>query len=141
MKILTDIKAKVFAQYLGQKIDNGKILSGSVLTDRFFALDESEERYRELKLILKPLSAITEPQLLEIAKLYHPDAFNVSFNINTGELVWTYMVMENVKQRAMIPIEDSAKAYQWFLQNGFDTKQILLGGKTLNEAGLAIYEK
>ncbi len=143
MEITKEIKSKVFAQYCGQMVrfvTNSESGLWKIQGDMLYDFQEGEINIHSARIILRPLSAITKIELLQIAKLYEPTAFDVTFNINTMELTFNFLTKSEIEVKGMIPINDSRKSYQWFIENGFDTEQILLDGKTLTEAELAIYE-
>lgn len=154
MEITNEIKAKIFAQYLGQEFkwseetdeDYTPILSavnigGSVFSEE--ADDSGEGCYsiNECKLILKPLSAITDEDAIEVAKLI----FGKSYNQEKGH---DQLVLKKCQAEAFIktmndtPLtgRESWFIYQFLQSHEYDLPQYLLGGKTLKECDLAIYE-
>jgi len=131
MEITNEIKAKVFAQYLGQYVicdseyHGKKELNGRSL----FGLPPC-------KIILKPLSAITDEDAIEVAQLIM-GGFEA---LKNGKA----FIKQIDKRESMVlhfhPL-NTFQAFQFLQSKGYDLPNYLLGGKTLNEVGLAIYEK
>lgn len=147
MEITNEIKAKVFAQYLGQMVEvyNGDskglprklIAVGGIDDEEYVKLRLGSAgsgqfvhacfiRNNECKLILKPLSAITDEDAIEVQKIIG------------------FMANKKFKQffeicNATSP-ETAIEIYQFLQSKGYDMPHYLLGGKTLEEVGLAIYE-
>lgn len=134
MEITNEIKAKVFAQYLGQKVwYNGTGSTNSIM-------DGNKLYSNDYKLLLRPLSAITDEDAIEVANLnYVPEYFDGD-NKSAANLgrYW-------VKQIREMRHDDTPKyvwlTFQYLQSKGYDLPHYLLGGKTLKEAGLAIYEQ
>ena len=83
-------------------------------------------------LILKPISAITDEDAIEVGKFWYEN-FNLSEDAK--------LLIQRVKQdlsdpKIMLPFE----AGQFLQSRGYDLPNYLLDGKTLQEAGLAIYD-
>lgn len=141
MEITNEIKAKVFAQYLGHicRYDmEGRPFRGTdknelLTTENLALLCFSNHR----KMVLKPLSAITDEDAIYLAKVVYPDwktRFDDSFNFSG---IGRDIVCATYKGR----YSEIKLNYAQFLQSrGYDLPQYLLDGKTLHEAGLAIYE-
>ena len=125
-----DIIAKVYAQYLGQKVVylnqttqlTGVDLSGNMI--HLFYIDDEEDEWLELdedcfKLTLKPLSAISDEQAHAIG----------------------FLSAEDFIEYSRIYTEDNGKLsdYQYLINEGFDLPHRLLDGKTLNECNLCLY--
>jgi len=146
MKITNEIKAKVFAQYLGylyirdEKDEN--CLRRSLDGSSILGIGEGITNWENAKLILKPLSSITDEHMIwvydtcrnlhEQRKLYPRDVAEKtpSFEDMKHDLLanfWTGFV-------------SNTWAYQYLLSKGYDLPQILLDYKNLFESGLAIYE-
>lgn len=131
MEHSNEIKAKVFAQYLGQSIkSNGKKYELTVLDpnnrhkkELFFALDN------EVQLILKPLSSISDEDAIEVAKIQRPQ-FKVTAELGRS------LVEKSIKGYHTLTI----RSYQFLLSRGYDMPQYLLGNKTLHECNLCCYE-
>ena len=148
MEITNDIKAKVFAQYLGQKARlTGNVtlstLRGVLINDHkhwcvwLTGKTQSSEESKGLsyaiedcKLILKPLSEITDEDAIEVCKLQWGNHYTENKLINA--------LLSSV--RSIEPQAYFANAYQFLQSRGYDLPQYLLGGKTLHECNLAIYE-
>ena len=139
MKIKNEIKLKVFGQYLGQ-VAQWKNLD---YTDKF----ETETMWDNITyyidndayLILKPLSAISDEDAVEVANI-----------INVPKLTDTDMEMPKtdrvsiakgyINQFQLSYPKRALEVYQFLQSKGYDLPQYLLGGKTLKECNLAIYE-
>jgi len=138
MEITNEIKAKVFAQYLGQKLTLKKEGESENLILDAHRLHYGNEfnKFGEVKLILKPLSKITDEDNVELYRLL---GFKDTKGSNSPELRFEYYGnVINGSER--ISFETATKFYQFIQSKGYDIPQYLLGGKTLHESGLAIYE-
>lgn len=144
MEIPNEVKAKVFAQYWGQKVkaivhgaesdtwvEYGRIVHLPLDADDDYEIDDGEGLYHayvlpeNLKLLLRPLSAITDEDALNAYEIYHGNR-------------------QATEHAAMVVIETlaiKASVFQYLQSKGYDLPSWLLGGKTLKEAGLAIYEQ
>ncbi len=156
MEITNEIKAKVFAQYLGQKVysetdfPKRNTLLG-VIEDIGVTRWYKEEGGLEdsfvighLKgdtfLLLKPLSSITDEDKIELGQC---------FNVTTDEFDNTiYKALSDIfinqfleKGNLTYTVYTILHAFQLLQSKGYDLPQYLLDGKTLKEAGLAIYEE
>lgn len=135
--ITNEIKTKVFAQYLGQQFQT-KLNDDSV---KNYTLDITEMfkfynsiGFDNVKLILKPLSSITDEDAIEISKMFLTDGNSLQSKIEFGKgVAYHYELGSYYTNR---PIE----IYQFLQSKGYDLSQYLLGNKTLFECGLAIYE-
>lgn len=147
MEITNEIKAKVMMQYWGQDLSIpdyfGYELEGvSGLSVKAFGRNNGMHELFKLeacKLILKPLSSITDEDATELAcihkwkELWEEDSFMDEEAINRSLIE---------KGNDMVTTELFKlpfKGYQFLQYKGYDLPQYLLGGKTLKEAGLAIY--
>ena len=136
-----EIKAKVFAQYLGQKYG---FYDGAVVYPPIFSkfelyevnLNDSYllEKYR---LVLKPLSAITDE---DKEYCYHLYCENCSYDYTQDYSGIKDAVNHWLKNHSKNIICFLATQHQFLQSKGYDLPQYLLGGKTLQESGLAIYE-
>ncbi len=122
MEITAEIKAKVFAHYLGQKVfwqeTEGELTA--------YNLHGASTILEPSKLILKPLSKITHENAVELYKA-------IKYNLRS-----TTFILQTLKA---LPFNKSTIAYQYLISKGYDLPHYLLGGKTLQECGLAIYDK
>lgn len=173
MEISNEVKAKVFAQYLGQKVYIGgkKYVLGALTTtdrknvDLFYACDNVSQ------MLLRPLSEITDEEIKELVKIFlnkEPSVFSIErvdkdfiiaqynlvetpgekfsqiqmtlvINGERIENVWNYRYPKGTAGSR----EDHGHinmCYQYLQSKGYDLPSWYLGGKTLKEAGLAIYE-
>lgn len=145
MNTTNEIKAKVFAQYLGQKWQWD--LRGTPIL-KLYSSDLTEiERFEfghNVKLILKPLSAITDEDAIEAGELLG------IYNRNIPNAIGPFKEHKTVSGLIIAFFCDKLKlqpsnlliatAYQYLISKGYDLPHYLLGGKTLHKAGLAIYE-
>ena len=132
--IKNEIKAKVFAQYLGCNTNQGLMQNIGI----FHEILESD-----IKLILKPLSDITNEDMIWV--------YDTCRNLHEQRELYPRDVAENTPSFEDMKHDLLANfwtgfvsntwAYQYLLSQGYDLPQILLGYKTLFESGLAIYEK
>lgn len=160
MKITNEIKAKIFAQYLGQKV---KLVGGQIVELSAFYSGTLYCGIKEAitdvdvyspKLILKPLSSITDEDAIECSKLHNIEFVEIKREKNkiivigeNSSLViskkWKYSYVINCD----IDETPSTSRYnlnifchQYLQSKGYDLPQHLLGGKNLKESGLAIYK-
>ena len=139
MKITNEIKAKVFAQYLGQKIlfahqdkwQNGMFCTPSTLNN----IECGLTNHTNLKLIIKPPYAITDKDATDLAKIVFSKE---SHNAESGKwYIDTYFIKKKLENT-------SANTYlsvcQYLISKGYDIPQYVLKNKTLQQSGLAIYE-
>lgn len=151
MEISKEIKAKVFAQYLGEKINE----NNSTLYDTMVSVDLFNEsictsnhityKLDEVKLVLKPLSSITDEHMIWV--------YDTSHNLHQQRKLYPKEVAEKSMSLDDMKLQMNNRSvfmtggwlcntwnYQYLLSKGYDLEQFLLGYKTLHEAGLAIYE-
>jgi hypothetical protein len=139
MEITYEIKRKVFGQYLGQ-VAQWKNLE---YTDK----DETEtmwdnvEYYMDNKayLILKPLSKITQDDAIEFHDIVFGGIGKKPYHV-VAETVRNYIEMIFKGGKQCPDIKGLVLTTQFLQSKGYDLPQYLLGGKTLQEVGLAIYE-
>ena len=126
-EITPEIKAKVFAQYAGQNVF--KHYDQPVCVRWNFANFQLEG----WKLILNPLSAITDEDAIEVAKFQYTgkDAPRLYHNVETGKCSAALCNADHL----------CGFAYQYLQSKGYDLPHHLLGGKTLRESGLCIYSQ
>jgi hypothetical protein len=147
MKITNGIKAKVFAQYLGclyirdEKDEN--CLRRSLDGSSILGIGEGITNWENAKLILKPLTSITDEDMIWVydtthnlheQRKLHPERLNtpslkdIKEQLNNGYAHYTGGWLCNTW------------VFQYLLSKGYDLPQLLLEYKTLQESGLAIYE-
>lgn len=160
--ITNEVKAKVFAQYLGQQV-HSEIkstckLSGVLINDHkewcawltgktMNSNDSIGLSYaiEDCKLILTPLSSISDEDAIEVSKM------NTWFNRSKDDKYEVYENWQNKKvvssgggikyEKCVIEYESlSLAAFQFLQSRGYDLPQWTLGGKTLHESGLCIYK-
>lgn len=177
MELTNNIKAKVFVQYLGREFvhytDNGReTFVGTVTGVDVFttaALQCGLKTFSlcaDIKLILKPLSQITDEHAVEVAKMMGYDNFTeivrdkngnflfVCGNTSGKKVIFAVGPSINLLENNTLWWDDndgsdghpgndgevSLACYQYLQNQGYDIPHYLLGNKTLHQAGLAIYE-
>lgn len=155
MEITDKIKAKVFAQYLGQQVetkhnfeDKG-IVSPALLDLILEGALTLEGWWEGAKLILKPLTEITDEEAVEMARLFNgiegPIKINRPTDINNPDIHFVVQVYNEkpFKDWCFPKTWSDARGvmfYQYLQSKGYDLPNYYLGEKTLLEAGLAIYK-
>jgi len=146
MEITNEIKARVFAQYLGQKINLKKEGQAENLILNVHRLHYGMvlNKFGEVKLILKPLSSITDEDAIECLNICLAEDW---YSNETEKRAWVDILKTelidgfgSVQMKIKPYFSMVWKIYQLLQSKGYDLPQYLLGGKTLQEAGLAIYE-
>lgn len=160
MEISNETKAKVFAPLIGVefkcitehfKLPN-KIFYGILLNDNNeYALclrGENNKRadyysVNEWLPILKPLSAITDEDAIDMVKIICPEAKNVF--VSSGIINYDYDFLD-INMDGEHDLKDIGNVcfppcvYQFLISKGYDLPQYLLNDKTLFESGLCTYE-
>lgn len=128
MEITDEIKSKVFAQYWGQKV---------ALMDGYKSIVDYIQIAICDKLILKPLSAVTDEDAIDIAcKIGENNNWQYIQSLFTRIGQFSHHDYDIIISRILNRVD----VYQYLQSNGYDLPQYLLGRKTLHEVGLAIYE-
>ncbi len=127
MEIINEIKAKVFAQYFAQNV-------GYTYDKRIESISCTNIAIIDY-LILKPLSAITDEDAIEVAKIVFSEDKSY-WTISQGKAC----IKQFGKNSPFVSFNQGVLCSQFLQSRGYDLPQYLLGGKTLQEAGLAIYE-
>ena len=126
MEITNTIKDKVMLPYFGQKV---LVIGGDVVM-----FDKTWNWLHPVfKLKLKPLSSITDEDAIEAIQLIK--VANTSFGFITK-----FSPIEKIKK---VLLESKVLPFntgQYLQSKGYDLPSYHLGGKTLFEAGIAIYE-
>ncbi len=147
MKITDEIKTKVLSQYLGQPfkmITNGGEFKVSPATLGNIQLINPEDT-----LVLKPLSSITDEDAIEVAKIEGlvnakitgKNNYKIELSDDSYILLITYKGrIDLYKNTNHIAQDKTLEMFQYLQSKGYDLPNYLLGGKTLHEAGLAIYK-
>ncbi len=135
MEITNKIKSKVFAQYLWGETTHSEypMLTPSEVNENY--KNNFKEGNEDVKLILKPLSGITDDDAFEVANLLN---FKHR-NIENGKAFVKELIARDSSVIHFHPLF-IMDVYQYLISKGYDLPNYLLGGKTLQEAGLAIYE-
>ncbi len=149
--ISKEIKAKVFAQYLGQKCrqintEQDLILKGLTQSafeeDDFICIIGYEENFlqqdeifvEDCQMILKPLSSIIDEHAIEVGYVMF---LNEKGTVKDEDLI---MWVKGALKRYRLFKELNLPSGQLLQSFGYDVPNIHLTGQTLKEAGLAIYE-
>lgn len=166
MEITNEVKAKVMAQYLGhwcqtktrqtqgaglpskylkgvlKEIDLGMSNSfmGILLENETDINNHINYNTDQCKLILKPLSQMSNEHNIEIGKLAHYGDVQPSNKewLLLGKRAITELFINNV--HAGYSMRTNFFIHQYLIAKGYDLPNYLLNRKTLHEAGLAIYE-
>jgi len=147
MEISNDTKSRIFAQYLGQKVRVGiKSLAELTLmidTSECISLDTLiHTNIVGHKLILKPISNITDEDAIEVAKILLSNKLNdYLWNPIVGKELVGIIASRRFYSFYYKNATNWVDAYQYLQLKGYDLTHYLLNGKTLQECGLAIYEK
>lgn len=140
MEYSNEIKAKVFAQYWGNKIkiihstDESRTWSsvGDTTTLHAEALQGIEDGIIKAQILIKPLSEITDQDAIEVSKLFLLNVDEAGM-IEAGKDAANEFLSGGWSAHLVITF------YQLLQSCGYDLPNYLLGGKTLHQAGLAIY--
>lgn len=153
MEIKTKNKFMVIAQYSGQPLEciiktgdhwqqrsffQEVKIEGVVVTGKSFPYSRLVS-FSECKLILKPLSAISDEDAIELVKLCGMEPAEIHV------MEYGLEIKGGGKYRC-ITNRESDRGYvdyiigQFLQSKGYDLPNYLLGEKTLKEAGLAVYE-
>jgi hypothetical protein len=139
MEITNEIKEKIFFQYLGIQFKSGNVIG------RFKPKTLDYFGY-SIKIILKPLSSITDEDARVMAVLngavFGPGDISFESEGFFGVRIRNDKdgIGNPVKDRFIMWDQLTLPVFQFLQSEGYDLPQYLLGGKTLHEAGLAIYE-
>jgi hypothetical protein len=165
MEITNEIKAKVFAQYLGQRIRPNPKYQIPEYYKQYFDDPNNPGTYeckgslittgagRDL-LILRPLSEITDEDAIEVCRMviseikypvqdYHIKRHNTSIEVQLNNSHFMDSVFIGYSGNAWTTSKHPRygnNVFGFLTSRGYDQKQYLLNNQTLQEAGLAIYE-
>lgn len=173
MEIKNENKIKVLAQYIGCQVSipAGYAFNGFKTDDKVGEFNGIRNEgfihigniggyysFGHFQLILKPLSAITDEDALEVAKIVgfeNPEVYSRTEDYvliqekgkpvnNKSVSIWfDGEILADGSERTTYEFsisEGISFVYQYLQSKGYDLPQYLLGGKTLKEAGLCIYE-
>jgi hypothetical protein len=136
MAITNKIKLIVFGQYLGQvaqwkNLDYTDKYETEIMWDNIqFFIDN------KAYLFLKPLSEITDDDAIEV--------YNIVKDVELLDKAKREHILSWFKNKTngylVNDWDITLQAFQFLQSKGYDLPQYLLGGKTLQEVGLAIYE-
>lgn len=139
MEISNEIKAKVFAQYLGQRIlvksltnYTCDLVLNNPYNDHRNGMELKSAIFNNAILILKPLSQISDEDAIEVAHIGYGVERKQKINENKDRYI------KNVKIYFLN--NPTAFVYQFLQSKGYDLPNYYLDGKTLFESNLAIYE-
>jgi hypothetical protein len=107
--------------------------------------DKSNIRYLPCKLLLKPISSISDEDAIEVANIYgYVDTNPLEHNLTNGKRICKELLETNFKKVTFSSDQHSEPlrfdAYQYLISKGYDLPNYHLGCSTLQESGLAIYE-
>lgn len=147
MEITNEVTEKVFAQYLGQPFGvlfkNGTEMRASYFTASDLSMmyeGHLENKGNLYSLFLRPLSAITDEDAKRVVELTYYDTVVKSMSVRAG-IIFVTIIQNGYKLNQNIQGSNlSFSAAQYLQSKGYDLPHYLLGGKTLKEAGLAVYE-
>ncbi len=159
MKITDEIKAKVFAQYLGSKAkseDDAIVIVYGIMLPESSPLEENfhvltyedhlghnQEMIEDVTLLLKPLSSITDEDAIELCKMFgfvnskivDRNDYKIALNDDSYTVVISYKGEVTVFKNQQVFNEYFAfHAYQFLISKGYDMPNYLLGRKTLIES-------
>jgi hypothetical protein len=124
MKITNEIKVKMFAKYLGERVVTR--LGFNKMTVSMLNIVDGGG-CDELKLILKPISQISDEDANEIANI---SGFDYRIEDKGFELAGALMC----------DLYNFSEVHSYLESKGYDLPQFLLDKRTLQESGLAEYE-
>ena len=137
MDIPNEIKTKILAKYLGQPFK--MILNGGEFKVSPATLGNIQLLNPEDKLILKPLSSLTDGDAKWIGSiLTHRDS--KKNDVEEGRL-FVDNILNNDRLSFNYLTPNIISAIQYLEEYGYDLPQYFLEGRTLHEAGLAIYKE
>lgn len=152
MNISNDIKCKVFALYLEQKINENNstfydtMVSVDLFNESIHTSNHITYKLDEVKLVLKPLSSITDEHIVWVHDTVHnfheqrklrPDWAK---NVTPPFKDLKDMISNGLAHYKGGYLSDSA-VHQYLISKGYDVPLMLLGWKNLEQSGLAIYEE
>jgi hypothetical protein len=160
LKITNEIKAKVFGQYLSYYADQPTRLAVLSVIEKLLDGSRSAEKMSSHRIELKPLCEITDQDFKEAAKLL-PEGFRTDKDFvvhrvhNIQHIVFANVnglkIFKIFTGDGIIMLDDTVASpcythhahliYQFLQSRGYDLPNYHLGGKTLEQAGLAYYEE
>ena len=162
MEITNEIRAKVFAPYVYNVFISWNDSVGRIYKFKLTPINIYNNNLLDIghKLHLKPLSAITDEDIIGMCKalfsniriwVTNDSNHKIGIPMVSAISVEGYIVrlgyngfieyeLENGTQDEYNEATFICLAYQFLQSKGYDIPHHLLGGKTLYEAGLAIYE-
>lgn len=129
--------ARVYGMYIGAKItlksasDPNKQL---FLNGQRLAHLQEFNQWEQCKLILRPLSALTDEDAVEVGKLYEYAGITTGWQKKHFLLVGKDFIEDTSINSLPLRISDFLRT------RGYDLPCYLLDGKTLRESNLATYE-
>lgn len=149
MEITNEIKAKMFAQYLGCRIRPNPKYTIPEYYKQYLDKTGTYEckgslittgANRDL-LVLKPLTSITDEDAKEVACIDKWDKIWEEDGYMDKEAMEASLIQKGYEMVTDYLFQLPYKGYQFLQSKGYDIPQYLLGGKTLKEAGIAIYKE
>lgn len=88
MEITNEIKAKIFAQYIPYFIGTPAALAICQVIENYIISGINNKKFPDHRIELKPLSAISNEDAIEVAKIFHPgnDACQILRKNKQGDL-------------------------------------------------------
>jgi len=151
MEISNEIKARVFAHYLGQKMkdycaepENDICTLTQVDVQHGCVADEHgnfDIKFNDVRLLLRPPNAITDEDAIEVGRIIGHDFGDYA----EGKSKVLYFGKKYIQEAFDVEwinrhVQTSWQVGQFLQLRGYDLPNYLLGGKTLHEAGLAVYK-
>lgn len=149
-EISNETKAKAMLPYMGQPVkmvEDGKlgylesIGLNKYLTTATIYFDDTNDDWMvynsmdEFKLILSPLSAITDEDAIELSKILEESNDNIEDLIYFGKY-W----VKRVEKNESINANTCIAIYQFLQSRGYDLPNHYLNEETLFKAGLCVYK-
>ena len=144
MEITNEIKAKVFAQYLGQKVTRGGIMSIDLL---YACKNAAWDDYNSITLRLKPLTAITDEDAIECINILLGTKGSMYQDWEESiQKRWLVQIKHELRDNlgSTMRIAGFKSVYsltQYLQSKGYDIPNYFLEGKTLIECGMAIEQE
>ena len=144
MEITNEIRAKLFAQYIGQNV----VIPKDYKFDGYRTDAEQCELVGVYDQSIKLLGISCFYPVQDFKLILKPQSTSMAFNEEDYKSMKKIeSIMEELLKDAVGKDDFVGKmmvsaflSYQYSISKGYDLPQYLLDGKTLHEAGLAIYE-
>lgn len=146
MEINNETKLYVATQYYGQpflvcyNIENKPVIEKFEFSSGALEFYDPDPVNKRNLLILKPLSALSEMDVLGVYKILTTDERHAKLKL---EFYGKESIIETLLESRSTnnwTFNTSNYIYQFLQSKGYDLPNVHLDGKTLKEAGLAVYE-